>query len=299
MTLSDNAGMRLMPPRRSFLLACAAAALVGCASEPPQPDAEPSLAHASLPVQLLMTEGFVPVHRALAGQLMIPTQIRAEPGYGAPHVVAQALGRYLAQNPCVDLVLAPRAVLQLMQAQGLVRPGRLVDVVRSPMMVIVQAGRPLPALQDSEDAKKMLEASRSIAYPSADGSDFIEQKLFPELDLGAQVMSKSIKVFGPQIAQMVARGDAELGLLLRSELPRSADVSVVGKLPPPLSYEAVYSAGIVRQACSMAGAQLLARFYQREAATHDWRGSGWEPVAGVSTQAAPPVEQLDTNEYRP
>ena len=291
--------MRLMPLRRSFLLICAAAALLGCASEPPQPDPEPALDQASLPVQLLMTEGFVPVHRALAGQLMIPTQIRAEPGYGASPAVAQALAQYLQQAGCVDLVLAPRAVLQLLQAQGLVRPGRLYDVVRSPLMAIVQAGRPVPVLQDTEDAKKMLEATRSIAYPSADGSDFIEQKLFRELDLTAQALPKSIKVFGPQVAQLVARGDAELGLLLRSELPRSAELQVVGKIPPPLAYEAVYSAGIVRQACSTAGAQLLARFYQREAAMHDWNGSGWEPVAGVSRPPPPPAEHLDPAEYQP
>lgn len=291
--------MRLMPLRRSFLLSCAAAVLVGCASEPPAPEPDEALAPASLPVQLLMTEGFVPVHRALAGQLMIPTQIRSEPGYGAPHTVAQELSQYLQQARCVDLVLAPRVVLQLLQTQGLVRPGRLFDVVRSPLIAIVQAGRPLPVLKDTEDAKKMLEATRSLAYPSADGGDFIEQKLFPELDLTAKVMPKSIKVFGPQVAQLVARGDAELGLLLRSELPRAADVRVVGKIPHPLAYEAVYSAGIARQACSTAGAQLLARFYQREAAMHDWSGSGWEPVAGVSQPPPPPVEHLDPNEYQP
>ncbi|WP_429948203.1 substrate-binding domain-containing protein [Comamonas sediminis] len=291
--------MRLMPLRRSFLLSCAAAVLAGCASEPPQPEAEPSLAQASLPVQLLMTEGFVPVHRALGGQLMIPTQIRAEPGYGAPHVVVQELTPYLQQARCVDLVLAPRPVLQLLQAHGLVRPGRLYDVVRSPLIAIVQASRPLPVLKDTEDAKQMLEAARSIAYPSADGSDFIEQKLFRELDLSAKVLPKSIKVFGPQVAQLVARGDAELGLLLRSELPRSAEVQVVGKIPHPLAYEAVYSAGIAGQACSTAGAQLLARFYQREAAMHDWNGSGWEPVAGVSQPPPPPVEHLDPAEYQP
>lgn len=291
--------MRLMSLRRSFLLGCAAAALVGCASEPPVPEPEATLAHASLPVQLLMTDGFVPVHRALAGQLMIPTQIRAESAYGAPSAVAQVLGEYLQQASCVDLVLAPRAVLQLLQTQGLVRPGRLVDVVRSPLIAIVQAGRPLPALHDTEDTKTMLEATRRLAYPSTDGSDFIEQQLLPQLDLSATVLPKSIKVFGPQIAQVVVRGDAELGLLLRSELPATAEVRVVGKLPHPLAYEAVYSAGIARQACSTAGAQLLARFYQREAAMHDWTGSGWEPVAGVSQPPPPPVEHLDPNEYQP
>ena len=269
-----------MPRRRSLLLCLAAAALAGCASDGPDfqraPDDE---ALASLPVKVLMIQGFADVHRALAGRLIIPTQIQTEAGYGTIPAIALAVAPYLQEGASVDVVVAPVAVLEQLQAQSLLRRGSIVPVVQTPLAAAVQAGRAAPPLQSEQDVRALLQSARTVAYPSSEGSAFIEQQLLPQLGMADTVLSKSIKVFGPQVAQLVARGDAELGLQLRSELQQSAGTRIIGDLPAPLAYAAVYGAAVAAHATSAAGGQALARFYQREAAQHDWAGTGWEAPA--------------------
>lgn len=269
-----------MPRRRSLLLCLAAAALAGCASDVPDfqraPDDE---ALASLPVKVLMIQGFADVHRALAGRLIIPTQIQTEAGYGTIPAIALAVAPYLQEGASVDVVVAPVAVLEQLQAQSLLRRGSIVPVVQTPLAAAVQAGRAAPPLQSEQDVRALLQSARTVAYPSSEGSAFIEQQLLPQLGMADTVLSKSIKVFGPQVAQLVARGDAELGLQLRSELQQSAGTRIIGDLPAPLAYAAVYGAAVAAHATSAAGGQALARFYQREAAQHDWAGTGWEAPA--------------------
>ncbi|MEN5180616.1 substrate-binding domain-containing protein [Comamonas testosteroni] len=274
--------MPSMHRRRSFLLCLAAAVLAGCASDGPDvqrtPDDE---ALASLPVKVLMVQGFADVHRALAARLIIPTQIQTETGYGTIPAIALAMAPHLQEGDSVDVVVAPVAVLEQLQAQGLVRRGSLLPVVQTPLAAAVAAGRTLPPLQSEQDVRALLQSARAIAYPSSEGSAFIEKQLLPQLGMADTVLPKSIKVFGPQVAQLVARGDAELGLQLRSELQQSGGIRIVGDLPAPLAYAAVYGVAIAAHAPSAAGAQALARFYQREAAQHDWAGTGWEaPAAG-------------------
>ncbi len=268
--------------RRSLLLCLAAAALAGCASDGPgfqrTPDDE---ALASLPLKVLMVQGFADVHRALAARLIIPTQIQTETGYGTIPAIALAMAPYLQEGASVDVVVAPIAVLEQLRAQSLLRRGSIVPVVQTPLAAVMQAGRAAPPLQSEQDVRALLQSARTVAYPSSEGSAFIEQQLLPQLGMADTVLPKSIKVFGPQVAQLVARGDAELGLQLRSELQQSGGIRIVGDLPAPLAYAAVYGAAVAVHAPSAAGAQALARFYQREAALHDWTGTGWEsPAAG-------------------
>ena len=282
MHCTHNQRMRLMHCRRSFLFSLGSLALVGCASDGPGFQHSPDeAALASLPVKVLMIQGFADVHRALAARLIIPTRIQTETGYGTIPAIALTMAPHLQEGASVDVVVAPVAVLEQLQAQGLVRRGSVAPVVQTPLAAAVPAGRMAPPLQSEQDVRALLQSARAIAYPSSEGSAFIEKQLLPQLGMADTVLPKSIKVFGPQVAQLVARGDAELGLQLRSELQQSGGIRIVGDLPAPLAYAAVYGVAIAAHAPSAAGAQALARFYQREAAQHDWAGTGWEaPAAG-------------------
>lgn len=267
--------------RRSLLLAGASLVLGACASGPdegmPADDVQTHLA--DLPVHVLMVEGFVGVHRALEPRLLVPTQPHVESGSGTVPAVATALARHLQQGASADVVVAPAAVMAQLRAQGLVQAGSLVNLVRSPLVLVVQAGRSVPAIRSAEALRALLLQAPSFAYPATDGSDFVEQQLLPKLGIKDAVLAKSIKAFGPQVAALVARGDAQLGLQSASELTGATGITVVGTLPAPFGYASTYTAGIATHAHSLGGAQALVRFYQREAAAHDWQGTGWEVVA--------------------
>ena len=280
--------------RRHLLISCSALALVACADTPELAPAADDTSLASLPVRVLMTQGFAEVHGALAPQLMVPTRALTEAGNGSVPAVATGLGPHLQEGHSVDVVVAPRAVMVQLQGQGLVRRDSLVDLVRTPLTVVVAAGRPVPKIQTPDDVRALLLSTVALAYPSSDGSAFIEQKLLPQLGIKNDVLPKSIKVFGPQVAALVARGDASLGLQALSEYTSTSGVTLVGPLPAPLDYATVYTAGIATHAASAAGAHALLRFYRREVAAYDWLRTGFEAVVlpDASTSAptsAPPT----------
>ena len=284
-----------MHRRRSLLVCLAAAALTGCASDGPGFQHSPDeAALASLPVKVLMIQGFADVHRALAARLIIPTQIQTETGYGTIPAIALTMAPHLQEGASVDVVVAPVAVLEQLQAQGLVRRGSVAPVVQTPLAAAVPAGRMAPPLQSEQDVRALLQSVRAMAYPSSEGSAFIEKQLLPQLGMADTVLPKSIKVFGPQVAALVARGDASLGLQALSEYTSTSGVTLVGPLPAPLDYATVYTAGIATHAASAAGAHALLRFYRREVAAYDWLRTGFEAVVlpDASTSAptsAPPT----------
>ncbi len=245
--------------------------------------AETANALASLPVQVLMTQDFATAHRSLAPRLLIPLQAFTATASGSVPVVANALGARLQVGASVDVVVAPKAVIDQLLAQGLVRRDSTVDVLKTPLVLVAPASRPVPALPTPESLRALLLQHMTVlAYPSTDGGSFIEQKLLPQLGIKDAVLPKSIKVFGPQVSQLLARGEASLGLQPYSEAAAAPGITVVGPLPQPLRYETTYTAAIATHANSAAGAQALQHFYRREAAAHDWSGSGWEAVAAAA-----------------
>ncbi|MEG0973475.1 MAG: substrate-binding domain-containing protein [Comamonas sp.] len=272
--------MAFLFARRSLLLTGASLLLGACASTVDEKSTELVEPEdtSDLPVHVLMVQSFTSVHRALEPRLLVPTKVHTEAGGGSVPAVAAALGRHLKKGSLVDVVAAPAAVMEQLRAQGLVQQASMVDVVRSPLALLVQAGRPEPAIATVAQLKRQLESATSIAYPSTDGSEFIEQQLLPQLGIKDAVLAKALKAFSLQVAALVARGDAALGLQALSELTGAPGITVAGTLPAPFDYASTYTVGIATHTRSQAGAQALLRFYQEEVVAHDWQGTGWEAI---------------------
>ena len=282
--------MAFLLARRSLLVSSAGLLLGACAStgeqtSPPEPEDT-----SDLPVHVLMVQNFVSVHRALESRLLVPTKTHTEAGGGSVPAVATSLARRLQSGASVDVVAAPAAVMEQLRAQGLVQEDSLVDIVRTPMAVLVQAGRPVPEVATLTQLKAQLINARSFAYPATDGAEYIEQQLLPQLGVKNAVLAKSLKAFSLQVAALVARGDAELGIQAMSELVDAPGIAVAGPVPSPLDYASVYRVGIATHARSQAGAQVLMRFYRDEVVAHDWQGTGWE--SAVPPEPPEPEWQL-------
>ncbi len=283
--------MAFLLARRSLLISSAGLLLGACASTSgdqalPEQPADTS----DLPVHVLMVQSFVSVHRAVEPRLLVPTKTHTEAGGGSVPAVAAALAQHLQSGASVDVVAAPAPVMEQLRAQGLVQEDSLMDVVRTPLAVLVQAGRPVPDVSTLAKLKAQLLQARSFAYPSTDGSEYIEQQLLPQLGIKAPVLAKSLKAFSLQVAALVARGDAELGIQALSELVDAPGIEVAGNVPAPLDYTSTYRVAIATNARSQAGAQVLMRFYREEVEAHDWQGTGWE--SAVPPEPPEPEWQL-------
>lgn len=285
-------------PRRICCLGLAALALGGCVPNPhlvavAEGDDPSSLA--KLPLRVLALQGVASVHRALESRLLLPVQVRAVPGNGSVPAVAQSLWPYLRPGQSVDVVLAPMAVLEQLAAQGYVDRDSLHELVSSPFAALVQEGRPVPDVSTLQGVRDMLRRSRALAYPSSDGSAYIEQSLLPQLGIKTEVMRKSIKVFGPQVAQLVARGDVDVGIQSMAELQDAPGITIAGELPAPLDYASVYGVALASHGTTPEGARALLNFYLREVPEHNWRGTGWQSVV---PEAVDPYDKYDSEAYR-
>jgi molybdate transport system substrate-binding protein len=104
--------------------------------------------------------------------------------------------------------------------------------------VAVKQGAPKPDISSPEAVKKTFTAAKSISYPDAKGGAAagvsIEETL-KKLGIGEQLQSKIKRAQGGAGAmQMVAKGDAEIGMTFLSEMDEPG-IDVVGPLPRAIS----------------------------------------------------------------
>jgi len=100
---------------------------------------------------------------------------------------------------------------------------------------VVRAGAAKPDIGSVEAFRSTLLAAKSIAYSDSGSGTYLSTTLFPKLGVADQIASRSRKVRGPPsgepVANIVARGEAEIGFQQVSELIHVAGVTFVGTIP--------------------------------------------------------------------
>jgi len=179
----------------------------------------------------------------------------------------------------VDVVVMNRRGLEVLVKDGKIVAGTNVDLGRTSHGVAVRAGSPRPDIGSVDAFKRAMLSAKSIAY-SPSSRDYLFNELFPRLGIADQVKGKSLLVqsAGYAVGDAVARGEAEIGLQIISELLPVPGIDVVGTLPAEIQRIAVYSAGIVVGAKEPDAASALIKFLASPAAAPVIRKSGLEPV---------------------
>ena len=137
------------------------------------------------------------------------------------------------------------AILNKPRADKLVGKAKLVGgtaatVARVPIGVGVKKGAVKPDISSVDAFKKTLVSAKSIAYtdPASGGAHGIHMaQLVDKLGLAAELKPKTklaTPTPGKGVDDLVAHGDAELGILPVSEFMDKAGVDVVGPLPAEL-----------------------------------------------------------------
>jgi molybdate transport system substrate-binding protein len=173
---------------------------------------------------------------------------------------AGVLARRIEGGEAFDLaVLTPGAIKDL-AAKGKFAPGAAATVARIGVGVVVKAGAPLPDIATVEAFKKTLLAAKSVAYidPAAGGSSGIYVAgLLDKLGIAAAIKPKAKLKDGGHVADLVASGDAEIGLHQISEILAVKGVTLVGPLPAEIQNYTTYAAAVGAQAQHPDAAQTL------------------------------------------
>jgi molybdate transport system substrate-binding protein len=192
--------------------------------------------------------------------------------------VGPSLMQKVAADAPADLVAHyPEAIDDLIKQGKVVGPR--VDFARAGVGVAVKAGAPKPDISTTEAFKRALLAARSIAYSRSGASGIIAAKLVERLGLAEQLKDKTRLVDGVPVAEVVAKGEAEIGMQQINVILPVAGADYVGPLPAELQAYVDFAVGVLAVSKQRATAQELVKFMASAEAAQLIRKSGMEPPA--------------------
>lgn len=190
----------------------------------------------------------------------------------------------LAANETADVIILSRGALDQLIDQGLVRQETTIDLVRSRIAMAVRAGSARPDISTVDAFVDAVRQASSFAYSSSVSGSYLSTRVFPELGIWDEVESKGIRVSGEPVAEVVARGDAELGFQQVSEILAVTGVELVGPLPEEIQLVSTFSAAVTERSIDPAAAEALIAFLSSKSAADTIAAMGLEPVASESTR---------------
>lgn len=187
----------------------------------------------------------------------------------------EAIARRITDGEAADIVLIATPNIDRLIAQGKLRAGSRVDFARVGVGVAVRAGLPKPDISSAEAVRNAVLAAKSVAY-STGPSGFYLAELFKKLGIADAIKDKVKQPSsGTQIAEMLARGEADLGFQQVSELVHAKGIDYLGPLPAEIQNVTVYAAALSPSAPE--AAQALVAFITAPAAAPSITKIGLEP----------------------
>ena len=182
----------------------------------------------------------------------------------------------------VDVVIIPREGIDGFVKDGKAAAGNVTVVARSRGLgVAVRKGAPKPDISSPEALKRTLLAAKSITYgdPALGGAPGIHfAKVLDRLGIANEMKSKMVFTKTPgAVGDLVAKGEAEIGVNQFQDFIRNAGVEIVGPLPGDLNLTNVVAAAIMGSAKDAAASKALVNFLRTPEAAAVIKAKGMEP----------------------
>ena len=160
-------------------------------------------------------------------------------------------------------VLTAEAIDELI-AQGKAVAGSRVDLARSRIGIAVRKGAKHPDVASPEALKRALIAATSVAHSKTGLSGLYFPTVLARLGIADAIKSKIVIPPGTPVGEVVAKGEAEIGIQQISELLPVAGIEIVGPLPEPLQKITTFSGGVLRAAKESSLTAVLLKFVATE-----------------------------------
>jgi molybdate transport system substrate-binding protein len=175
-------------------------------------------------------------------------------------LIADIKKRILA-GETADVIILSRPAMDDLAKQDKFAPGGIVNVAQ--VVVAVRAGAPNPDISSVEALKRSLLAAKSIVYsdPAKGGASGVYfAHVVEQLGIAEQLKARTILVPGAQAADVVAKGEAEIGVGQASEIVPVVGAQLVGPLPGEFASVTAFSAAIGANTKSAEAAKSLILF---------------------------------------
>jgi molybdate transport system substrate-binding protein len=170
------------------------------------------------------------------------------------------LMKEIKNGAAADLAILTDEAIDELIGSGKAVAGSRVDLARSGIGVAVRKGAAKPDIGTPKALKRTFLAARSIAHSKTGMSGIYFPTVLERLGIGEAVRGKIVIPESGMVGDLVAKGEAELGIQQISELLPVEGVEIVGPLPAPLQKITVFSAGVLAAASDRQAGKELVNF---------------------------------------
>jgi molybdate transport system substrate-binding protein len=176
-----------------------------------------------------------------------------------------------------DLAVVPVDVFKDDAARARFAPGPTIDIARVGYGVIVRSGAPRPDVGTPDALKQTLLNAHSIAFVPESAAGAYILKTFDRLGIGEAMKTRTKPQTAPaQIAQAVAKGEADLGVFLVNVLI-APGVELAGSFPAELQQDLVFTAAVAADSREADAARSFISFLTTPAAATVIKARGMNP----------------------
>ncbi len=191
--------------------------------------------------------------------------------------VAAVMKRRIEQGEPFDL-----AVLVNFQADDLIRQGKLVadsraDVMKSGIGIAVKRGARKPDISTVAAFKQTLLAAKSITYLKEGASTLHLVKVLAELGIADALKAKTVTPATEAVSEMVAAGEAEIGIIVIPNILSVPGSELVGPLPPEIQSYVIFTAAVSANSPNQVAARAVIKLMQSPAGVESIKAKGMEP----------------------
>jgi molybdate transport system substrate-binding protein len=191
---------------------------------------------------------------------------------------ANALKRRIENGTAFDVVIVTRPVIDALAQQGKVRREACRDIGRSGLGIAVRQGAAKPDITTVDAFKRTLLAARSLVRSKEGTSGLHFETLLDRLGIADAMRDKIVLGPSGRIAELVARGEAEMAVQQIPELLPVKGVQYVGPLPAELQLYTVFAAGVGSAAQDRAAAKAFVDAFATPSAVALFNAKGLEPI---------------------
>ena len=172
----------------------------------------------------------------------------------------------IGNPPIVDALIKDRLVV-----------GPRVDIGRAGIGVAVKSGAAKPDISSVEAFKQTLLKTKAVAYPGKGASGIYFVSLLDRMGIAAEMKSKLKPMAAEDTVEVVARGEADMVVVVATRIVDVPGVDVVGPIPPELQTHIGFAAGLGVAAKQPQAAKALIGFLSAPAAASTLKAKGVEP----------------------
>jgi molybdate transport system substrate-binding protein len=235
-------------------------------------------------VRVMISGGLTAAFKALVPEYERLTGNKVLTAYGpSMGTTVNAIPVRLDRGEPADVLIMVGYALGDLAKQGKVIADTRVDLVKSPIGIAVKSGAPKPDISSADAVKRALLEAKSVAYSDSASGVYVSSEMFAKLGIADAMKSKARMIPATPVGEIVAKGEAEIGLQQISELKPVPGIDIVGPLPDDLQKITVFSAGIATVSKEPDAGKALIKFLASPAARAEIVKSGMEPIAAAAT----------------